>query len=366
MSLKQEVLKLDVHYDTQEFYRMYAETLLYLTNAVDAFSYQNKIRQFVVEGSAKTFRLGLIGNRDFVLNLKLFTMAMCRTKYSPATFNHMIEEFSVDRDDARIVALLLKECSWFRADLLRSMQKVSVTNPTLQMPNLQHILKVSLNDVTKYIKFIVYKKLRFLAKANNEQLEDFHSEVLMKVCSAFYKMVPIVDDKCTITYVTNFLKRAAHNHVINMIKKGTSQKRGRLINVGIDKDGIRQFSMLCVSHNQIPTTMDSEGNLLVPDSPDEAQSPAKFELSFSISELLTRFREGSKKHQVLQILLGKEHVDFTAFLRKNKIIRQHEDNVDYQEQVSVSDFNATIAAFIDITGKQLASFLDDVKFQLAA
>jgi DNA-directed RNA polymerase specialized sigma24 family protein len=217
--------------------------------------------------------------------------------------------------------------------------------------------------VHKYTKSLVWRKLRFVAKSSNLELADLDGDVMTKVVQSYYALVPT---KQPLAYIQNYLKRAAHNHVINIIKSETTHKRGRLVNVGLDKNNNRQFSLLTVSQNQASLKLDADGQPVVPDAEDESNSIATFEVRFSIDELLASIRVGSKKHRFLLIMLGTEDKEFSAWLKKYGHCSAHEDNCDVQDRTTVKEFNILLAKYLNVDVIRIENFLTKVRQQLAA
>lgn len=354
---------LNVAADSDDHVYAYAESLLYIAGAASAFAYQRLIKKYCTAVSAKKYRLALQGDRytNLILKLYMLRLVVCKIRREDKA-KELASQLSVSDADASVIWLLYKTNSWFRKELVASARTLSSKTETLCQHGVQRTFNRVFPSVHKYIKHIVYKKLRFLVKSTNTDFQDFHQDLSAKVSQAFYSLVPI---EHTDAYITNYLKRAAHNHAINIIKSETTQKRGRLINVGVDSRNAQQFSLLCVSENQMAPVLDADGNPLSPDAADESACAEKFELRFSIGEILSKVQKQTKKYRFLTLLLGEEDTHFTQWLRQNKLCNTTEDNVDVQTRETPSAYTSYIARFLQVSRNKVETFFQKLRSQLA-
>lgn len=365
MSLSSYILEnLELVKPNDEFLSVLAETALYLVQVNTAFEYQNAIRDICHKMSPKLFRLGLIRNAYFLLNVKLFVLHLAKTRgATKADARAYAKEFGISKDDQKYLFKLYEQVPWFGKELRKVTKTVEWDH--LNLTEIKADFDDVFPSVIKYVRSKVYKKLAFISRSTNTDFKDLVQDVMVKVLHSYYKLVPT---NKTLLYITNYLKRSANNHIVNIIKAETTKKRGRLVNVGDNKNNEPQFNLLCVSENQARKVVDDDGNelSLTSDSEDESNSFAKFEVMFSIDELLKSVRVGSKKHRFLLIILGFEDREFTEFLRERKIAKPTEDNSDVQERTSVSEFNELIAEHLSVKVLKLTDYLNKVKTQLAA
>lgn len=355
--------QLNVVEDSQDHIYAYTESLLYVAGAVSAFAYQRFVKKYCTSVSAKKYRLTLQGDRYTNLSLKLYMLRLVVEKIRREDrAKALAEQLSIKPADATVVWMLYKTNSWFRKEIVAAARSVSRTTETLCHNGVQRTFNRVFPSVHKYIKHIVYKKLRFLVKSTNTDFQDFQQDISAKVSQAFYSLVPV---EHTDAYITNYLKRAAHNHAINIIKAETTQKRGRLVNVGVDRSNVQQFSLLCVSENQMAPILDSDGNALSPDAADESACTEKFELRFSIGEILDTVKKQTKKYRFLTLLLGAEDSAFTQWLRQNKLCTSTEDNVDVQARETSQAYTSYIANFLQVSKNKVETFFQKLRNQLA-
>lgn len=350
---------LAVEPDSEEFVYAYAESILYLTGCSTAFEYQEYIKPLCDSCSAKVFRLSIQDQRYTNLDLKLFALRLARLprNATPKDVMTIASSLSILHNDARMIAILYEENAWFKRSIRQAGRQVGRNNPLLDHKGIESLFNRVYPSVLKYIKFIAFKKLRFIVKSDNVGFEDLHSELSTKMLQAFYSMIPV---QATDQHIINYLKRVVHNHCINMIKSRTSQKRGRLVNVGTDKNNEAQFSLLCVSQNQISAGVDEDGNEV--DVLNVANdSHSKFELQFSISEVLDSVKSNKKKYRFLSLLLGTEDKEFTEWLRSQSLCRVNEDNTDVQVRTTVQLFNTYVADFLNVSYRQVETFLGSLR-----
>lgn len=344
--------------DSEAFVYVYAESVLYLVGAVSAFEYQEYVKPYCDEYSAKVFRLSIQDQRYTNLDLKLFALRLAHLKTpTQGQAFELATEFSITRNDAQLIFMLFSENAWFSKALKQASRKVSKNNSLLTLKEIDALFTRIYPPVLKYIKFIAYRKLRFIVKSDNVGFEDIHSDLSTKVLQSFYSLIPA---EATEAHIVNYLKRAVHNHAINIIKSRTSQKRGRLVNVGTDKNNEQQFSLLCVSQNQLSVAFDEDGNEI--DMLNVANdSDSKFQLQFTISQVLNKVKHDKKKYRFLTLLLGTEDTEFTDWLRQENLCRPSEDNVDVQARTSAAEFNNYVADFLKVTYRKVEAFLGTLR-----
>lgn len=350
---------------SDEFSYIFSSTLGYLSGYCTAFEFQHCLKPYCVGlgFSAKDFRLRLHTTHYFSLSIKmfLFHIGLHRT-VEPDTAKAITAYLSVAKCDSTNILDI-----WSRFPKLRSHVKSVVR----QVPKEQrHLMDPETLDlyfstiyasILKYVKFISYTKLRFIARTSNCELGDLQNDIMLKVSKSLHSLVPI---RIPEAHIVNYLKRCAHNCAMNIIESETTQKRGRLVNMGLDASNQRTFSLLVMSENQM---------LFNPENPDATYDSLysddgqidKFELEFSVSEILNRYRKTEKKYRFLCILMGTEDEEFTKFLFNLNECSEHEDNVDVQSRLPVKDFNKLLSRFLRIREKDANVFMLRIAKRLA-
>jgi len=206
-------------------------------------------------------------------------------------------------------------------------------------------------QVIKYVKAITYRKLRFIAKSTNVELSDIHSELLFKVVQSYYKMYPT--DK-PFNHVVNYLCRVVHNHAMNFISSSTSLKRGRLVNLGLGtKEDI--FALTVVSENQLNTNV-CDGEEIGYDQMAGTNPILQFELEFSVSQLLDKYKSKTKKYRMLTLLMGTPDNQFVEWLRARKHLKAQESNTDLQIR-EPDRYRELVISFLGVSRKGANVFL---------
>jgi hypothetical protein len=317
--------------------------------------------------SAKDFRLTLHESRYMILNLKLFMLRLGRHKsVTLPLVKEIAENLQVRVADAKRMIQVWEQHPAFRKRIKTEARRIPAHR--LELLTLEGVAQyfgnVIYKDVMRYIRFTVYKKLTFIVDSNNEEYADYHNEVLSKVVQSFYTSIPVVDK--TDLHVLNGLKTTVHNHVINIIKAETSQKKGRLVPIGVDEKTGKPINRLMVeSENQMAIVEGQEDSTYDELHGGTGNNMDRFELQFSISEILGKLSATSKKHRFLQILMGHEDAEFTAWLQERKIATRNEDNVDVQMKTSIEDFNKMLGEFLNVEERKLAAFINSLRTQLA-
>jgi DNA-directed RNA polymerase specialized sigma24 family protein len=324
-----------------------------LVGASRAFDYQEYIKPFCDKVSAKIFRLTLQKHRYTNLDYKLFLLRLSfiRSCTLRQAYDLAIE-IGISENDAFLTYVLFTESAWFRRSVKRG-RMVGSDSELLHFQGIHALFNEVYPALTKYIKYLTYTKLSFLQRSNNYDPEDFHSELMAKVLQSFYSIMPV---SATTLHIINYLKRVAHNHTINLIKSHTSKKRGRRIDLGFDRNNQRQSMLLCISQNQAPVMTNAEGEQM--DMLDVADdSHKKFELTFSIGQVLETYRSCRKKYRSLLLMLGTEDQEFTNWLRDSGLCSHREDNVTVQSRISPEEFNQYIAEFLNVPMRKMENFV---------
>lgn len=358
-----------VELDGVDFSVIFSQTLSYITKGISAFKYQKVLKPFCkgLDFSAKDFRLTLHESRYMILNLKLFMLRLGRHKsVTLPLVKEIAENLQVRVADAKRMIQVWEQHPAFRKRIKTEARRIPAHR--LELLTLEGVAQyfgnVIYKDVMRYIRFTVYKKLTFIVDSNNEEYADYHNEVLSKVVQSFYTSIPVVDK--TDLHVLNGLKTTVHNHVINIIKAETSQKKGRLVPIGVDEKTGKPINRLMVeSENQMAIVEGQEDSTYDELHGGTGNNMDRFELQFSISEILGKLSATSKKHRFLQILMGHEDAEFTAWLQERKIATRNEDNVDVQMKTSIEDFNKMLGEFLNVEERKLAAFINSLRTQLA-
>jgi hypothetical protein len=348
---------LNLEEDSQDFFDVYAYTISYLTNGITAFVYQKSIKPYIETSiSAKSFRLLLLKNKFNSLSVKLFLLELSKPK-KVASIQQAVEvsaQYGLSKRDVLNCYYTWRNSSRFRARLKRAIKSVSGKNTSEHGIEKEFIEDVY-PSVIKYVKFLTYKKLRFLVKANNLDFVDFHNDILIKTLQAYYKLVPT---EKSLEYVINYLKRVAHNHVINLISLNTTKKRGRMVCTGINKNNERSFSLLAVSENQIRMADDSgEENSFSIQNQGSDSFTEKVINEICVTAILDKYKLRPKKYRLLLILSGIVDEQFTQWLRKNKYCSAKEDNSELQDRLDPHDFRKLLSLFLNVDENKVNVFL---------
>ena len=341
---------------------IFVYSLSYLTGGYTAFEYQRLVKPFCVSMSAKDFRLTLLQHKQIHFGLKLLMLNLSLVARPDFTdFKRATQGIDVDPVDARQAYRVWLDQRPFRARLAKTARRINRVMPITEQYAVELFTR-TYPLVLSYVRAITFKKLRFVARSCNLEMTDIHSELMVKVVQAFYKLCPT---DMTEAHIVNYLRRAAHNHAMNIIQAATTQKRGRLIKVGHDQGDNPIFSLTVVSENQLnvakgsgeeSTSYDSVGD---PDNQME-----KFELSFSVTQLLDKYKSRTRKYRFLLILMGQEDAEFTEWLRARKLCSTSSTNFELQLEVSADQYLEWVCKFLHVGQSSANVFLLQVRKEL--
>lgn len=346
------------------FEHIFAYSLSYITGGYSAFEYQSLIKPFCKEAehlagkckSAKNVRLGLLTDKSIYFRLKLFAI---RRAAESSSLTRLCYETKVSKSDAMYASRVLRQNPPFQKRLAKLYWDVTKEHNFINEAELDSNFRKVYDQVIKYVKAITWRKLRFIAKSSNLELEDIHSELLLKVVQSYYQIVPTTK---SFQHIVNYMCRAVHNHAMNFISSNTSLKRGRLVNVGQDQFNNDVFSLTVTSENQLNVTS-VEGESIGYDQLAGHSPMTRFELEFSVSQLLSKYKLRSRKYRLLLLLMGTIDQEFTQWLRARKLLRASEQNDDLQA-LKPDEYRRLVIKFLRVDTGKAEVFLLNVGKQL--
>lgn len=360
------VLKLDL--DSERAIEVAQATVQYLCGVTDAYEYQHYLKANVrfrdLDISAKDFRLMLIEKSYFTLNVKFFSLNLCKHAMHIENLHHFTNAFEIIRNDAVLLRRAF-ENRRFRRDMRAS--------PRLQEINVEDIVEGSVEktqadfndmyqELMKHIRQKTFRKLRFLVKAENSEFSDFNGELLYKAIKAYYLIVPT---QKTDAHVLNYLRTTCTNHALNIIGAKTSVKRRRLSNTGSDGFGGNSFSLTCVSENQL-ASLDGEDSLSYEGTlNDNNQLDGANMLSqLHFDRVVSQYGKSALRRRAIQIVAGHEDSRFTRYLRVREFIKHEEDCTDFVTKTPHENVVAYLADHLGVPSSRLLKFLKKVGTEL--
>lgn len=356
---------LGIEYRSAQFYDVFSISLLYVANVDNSYTYQRKLKQNVdfssLSLSAQGFRLKLIGYRACSLNLRFFLHNVARMRsYTSDDIRELAVSFRMARSDTRAAYQLLRNNPEFRSTLRRSpvIREVPAHCITVSaFRRLEERFADIYTPVIKYVKHISYSKLRFISTSTNTDLSDLHGDLMLRAVQAFMSRMP---GDYTQLHLANYIKRAVHNHAINMIHAATAEKRSRLVSGTVDGIG-EGFMLRCASENQLNANAE-DGETIGYDElmSDEfiSNEIAARDTQLAVEQLMSRYANRPKKLRFLTLLSGQYCPEFTEYLRSNRKLRsQNHDNVDLQELTSNSRYIGHVCEYLSVNKKQATRFL---------
>jgi hypothetical protein len=345
---------------SDEFENVFAAYISHITKGISAFQFQKRIAKHLPENtSAKIFRLRLAKNKYNFFTLKLFIFQLPKIRNNDLeSVKALAESLGVKTKDSERVYKL-----WLCSPNLRRRVKAIVKEFSKQTDYSIEGLETQFFDyifpiVYKKIKSVTYYKLRFIAKSSNLDLTDLESELTFKALQTYYTEVPTTKN---IDHVINYIKRAVHNHAMNMINSAVSKKRGRLICVGFDKNNERVFSQLVMSENQFRanSVINTNSSLLnFFEYLEETEDPTNnLENEICVTTILNKYKQDEDKYRLLSILMGKLDVKFTEWLLEEQYCVGSEDNRDLQDKIHINEYRRILGQYFRLGIKEVNIFL---------
>lgn len=343
------------------------ESILCMAGVNTAFDFQHNVKAIDLTQtgmSGKDLRLKLTENSYFTLNVKYAALFLALSPANADSYNKV--QAYLNSEDVHIFREIFSRRK-VKARLKQYCinQHISIHDVTTKAMSVhkkmfdQHIAKLN-----KHIKYKVYSKLSFVAKAENTPIADLHSEVMLKVLRAYYHLLPTKQPEA---YILNYLRASSTKCVLNMIKAHTTGKRGRMVKGAADGFGGFNYDIVCESENQHRHQPSSEGPEYSYESVTNTISTEEsrhVESAIMYDRLLSRYV--GRKRAALEIMAGKNDEGFNAYLRKKQSIKDADDHSDYQRRVAHKTFLNSIADYLGVIREAFMKFITNIGNVLVA
>lgn len=365
-SALRHVLKLDL--ESPRAVQVAQASIKYLCGVTTAYEYQFYLKENVrfrdLTISAKDFRLLLIEKSYFTLNVKFCALNLCKATMNLANLHQFTTAFEIVRNDAVLLRRVFEDRT-FRRDMrasprLQDIQKEDIAEGSVEKT--QRDFNDMYHELMKHIRQKTFRKLRFLVKAENSEFSDFNGELLYKAIKAYYMIVPT---RKTPAHVLNYLRTTCTNHALNIISLKTSDKRRRLTNAGSDGFGGSNFSLTCVSENQLASA-DGEDSLSYEGTLNESNQydGSRFLSDLNFERVVQTYGKSALRRRAIQIVSGQEDSRFTRYLRARDFIRHDEDCTDYVTRNKHENVVSYLADHLGVPKNRLDKFLKKVGTEL--
>lgn len=358
--------ELQVRVDSEAFMFTFKNSLLYIVKGMSAFTYQHSIKHHTKDRgrrksipSAKTLRLHIAGSKYLSLSMKLFVLRLGKLKsITLDDIKDLAAEYQIFVSDAkRIYRLWVSDRDFRRSVKVRS-RLIDKDSPQWSEEQLDEVFSLMYPKLQRHAKYLVQQKLRFVVRSTNMTYEDIINDLMTHVWARYFQVVPTVKEP---QHLLNSLKKAITNEVNNLCDKYSTQKNGRLIDLGKDRNKQNTSMLLVVSENQIPININSDSTTLESLGMDDPYP--RLDMQLSVKKVVNSQKD-NRKQRLLRILLGAVDKHFTRWLRRLSFARSHEDNDDVQLRLSPVDFNALLARYLKVPMDKMLSFLTSVGRQI--
>ena len=340
--------------------------LRHILGVDDAYACQRTLKETInfdgTDSSAQKFRLSLSETSYMHINVKFFCLNALSGAITPERLQNMARSFRVDRNDVVLIRRVLSQRG-LRAEIKRAKSVALLRRDLITPAAFENVFKVFGDvypDILRHIKRKTYTKLRFVSVSSNIEFHDFHMDLVCKAIHAYMKLVPT--DKSTL-YIANYLRVSVNNHVSNMIKAHTSQKRRRMVKGTADGFGGFNYEIPVVSENQLFRAFGvddnvSYENLQCHDVYADAERVREGELMFD--KIVDTFGTTKTRKALILLLSGKESRRFTQYLIERDLISPEQDNVDFSESVNREVLLEQVCKFLTLKVGRVRAFLSKI------
>lgn len=344
------------------------DVVSYLCGIMPAFELQRKLKPVFsmheVPFSPKVFRLSLIENGYLILNLKYAALNLCFKPTNAAQLNRIHQEFGLTKNDVVLLRLCFKNRAW-RSACRKSERLAEIAYGDVTLEAMQQAIEVytdiKYEPLMKHIRGLAYRKLRFLVKAENAELADYHGELMCKAVKEYYRMIPTAKSEA---HVLNCLRTACNNHATNIIEAQTTKKRRRMLNDGGDGFGGFNYGMKVLSENQLRTdadfTVDYDASL----NDSNLNQNARLLSQLNFECLVRNLGVSATRRRALLIVSGHEDKRFSHYLRAIEVIPQEEDSADFVHRFGFNTVVSHLSNHLRVKENRLRRFLEYAGSQL--
>lgn len=365
-SALRHVLKLDL--DQPRAIQVAQESVRYLCGVSDAYAYQHFLKAHVrfrdLDISAKDFRLSLVEKSYFTLNVKFMALNLCKAAVTVDNIHHYANAFEIVRNDAVLLRRVFEDQKFRRSmrksDRVKNMSMEDIEEGSVEKT--QRDFNDMYPELMKHVRQKTFRKLKFLVNAENAEFSDFNGELLYKAIKAYYMMVPSSKSPA---HVLNYLRSTCTNHALNIISAKTSDKRRRMNNAGADGFGGQNFSLTCVSENQL-AAIDGEELFSYEGTLNEANQhdASKLISDLNFERIVTTLGKSRIRRRAILIVSGQDDSRFTRYLRTRELIKPDEDCADFVSRTKHENVVPHLADHLGVCKERLTKFLKKVGTEL--
>lgn len=346
---------------TRSFYdSVFDACVLYCVKHYTAFEFQNKMKSLLdiagIGQSCKQFRYDLSENSYFMLNLKMFIFEYSSKLLSPkkdrARVKECIVKYKIEKSD--FIFFMRFYDNRINRRMVKAVFRDYKKQPFPSPDEIRDNFSAMYEDVLRYCKSITFKKLTFIVNSNNMTHQDMHYELMYKALKTYYALLPTNKDGL---YILNYVKRAVHNHAMNIIQRFKFVKRDRL--QGIKQNGEYVFNLQTVSENQIvvDSTNEDFDTACVVNGVDNDNHYEKHNVERSIKKIIRMYT--NKKRKLLELIIGEYDEEFTQFLRRTKKVHRGNDNVSLYYS-NIEEYKTQACNYLNIQRDTCDRFLKHV------
>lgn len=343
----------DTTKDTKDFSFIYLNSIKYLLRSISASEFHKRIKT-VSKKSIKKFRLQITASGYCLLNLKLYVInAVAFRKSKGFNLKESYTQYGIRSWDRQCLDSVYRDKEIVACVKAYSKEFGGKKNlPCLK--SVADTLAVVMSRISKKLYSTVFRKLRFIAKSGPLDLVDLRTELQAQLIQSYYWMIP--QCKSEDHWVMTMLK-TLKNLSVNLINYWTAKKRARMVRAD---NG--DFIFLETSEN---IQADSNEDFKIESAEVSDSFRTDMELTITTKQLITKFATTEKKSMILKLMMGVFDVQFTEWLKKNKLISNSLDNTDYQEQASRKDFFRSLASYIRISESKMLMILEKLKYAIS-
>lgn len=347
----------DTEYGSDSFCYIYECSLKYLVKAISASTFHKRLKS-ITDKSVKVFRLGLISEGYYILNLKLFLVRVYALKRTEGwNIKHELRDIHLMKKDRLYISRFFN-CPEIIAKVKEIITQIGGKKylPTIaELKDLCiRIVKFTEKKLRPLINNLISTKLKFLIECGSIDTETVRCEFKTKMIQIFYWVSPY--RKENLNHWAMSMIKPIKNHAINLINFYVTKKRARMY----EENGVYKVMETSVTRIDDETDL---SNLLT----DEGETKQMLETNLAIQQVVNKYCITEKRSRAFKIMSGVYDEEFTSWLKTNGHLPHNStmDNSDLQDRSPVEKFLKLVSKFVQIKWEFFKLLLKSVRESLS-
>ena len=345
-----------VEYGSKTFNLIYDNCLKYLIRAINASEFHKRLKR-ISDKSIKDFRLGLVEDGYYILNVKLFVIHGCAFKRQKSwDTEQVMVDMGIRRKDRPYLAGILYDkelCNHVNVISSQLGGKQNIPSIEQQKALCAEVLQLADEKFQPLFNKLVWSKLRFLIQSGSIDADSVTCDLKARMVQQFYLLSPY--RKESVNHWVMTLIKPIQNFALNIIEFHTTQKRARMY----EDQGA--YKVLDTSIDNLEKEVDKYLEFS-----DQHTTRINLETKISLNQVVERYGITAKRSRAIKLMTGTYDHEFTEWLKVNGYLlrKSNADNTDFQEECEGTIFLKVVAKFVKIKWIHFRELIAKMRYAL--